>query len=207
VPRSSDCQTVASTRRVVGSCWLCGAHRTRAAAVACENRGNPDRGTPSSAIHTTSDALHVFCAIHTISSFDGAVLDTNVMARNVCRDLVFEASSHDACSHSDLGGYADGTAEALPARQTASIRWHAPMQLSGLPRVFVHTLAFSSTPSHDNAAEFSSTPSQCHCSCMVSVCSTQTAASHHSPRVGNCLTVAAQRHGEAAPYRAFMGIK
>ncbi len=49
VPRSSDCQTVADTRRVVGSCWLCGAHRARAAAVACENRGNPDRGTPSSA--------------------------------------------------------------------------------------------------------------------------------------------------------------
>ena len=138
MPRSSDCQTVADTSRVVGSCWLCGAHRTRAAAVACENRGNPfcfcknnkrtidrDRGTPSSAIHTTSDALHAFCAIHTISSFDGAALDANVMARNVCRDLVFEASSHDACSHSDLGGCADGTAEALPARQTASIRcWH-----------------------------------------------------------------------------------
>ena len=27
VPRSNDCQTVADTRRVVGSCWLCGAHR------------------------------------------------------------------------------------------------------------------------------------------------------------------------------------
>ena len=37
----------ADTRLVVGSCWLCGAHRTRATAVACENRGNPDRGTPS----------------------------------------------------------------------------------------------------------------------------------------------------------------
>ena len=27
VPLSNDCQTVADTRRVVGSCWLCGAHR------------------------------------------------------------------------------------------------------------------------------------------------------------------------------------
>ena len=35
----------------------------------------------------------------------------------------------------------------------------APVQLSGLPRVFVHALAFSSTPSHADAAEFSSTPS------------------------------------------------
>ena len=33
VPLSSDCQTVADTRRVVGSCWLCGAHRARAAAA------------------------------------------------------------------------------------------------------------------------------------------------------------------------------
>jgi hypothetical protein len=154
-----------------------------------------------------ADALHELCAIHTVSSFDGAALDASEMARNVCRDLVFEASSHDACSHSDLGGCADGTAEALPARQTASIRcWHAPMQLSGLPRVFVHALAFSSTPSHANAAEFWSTPSQCHCSCTRSVCSTQPAASHHSPRVCNCLTVVAPRHGEAAPHRAFMGI-
>ena len=34
VPRSNDCQTVADTRRVVGSCWLCGAHRACAAALA-----------------------------------------------------------------------------------------------------------------------------------------------------------------------------
>jgi hypothetical protein len=47
----------------------------------------------------------------------------------------------------------------------------------------------------------------CHCSCMRSVSSTRTAASHNSPRVCNCLTVAALRHGETALYRAFMGIK
>ena len=40
--------------------------------------------------------------------------------------------------------------------------------------------AFSSTPSHASAVEFSSTPSQCHCSCTRSVCSTQPAASHLS---------------------------
>jgi hypothetical protein len=40
-----------------------------------------------------------------------------------------------------------------------------------------------------------------------SVCSTQPAASHHSPRVSNCLTVVAQRHGVAAQHLAFMGIK
>jgi len=40
-----------------------------------------------------------------------------------------------------------------------------------------------------------------------SVCSTQSAASHHSTRVGNCLTVASLWHGVAAAYLAFMGIK
>ena len=47
----------------------------------------------------------------------------------------------------------------------------------------------------------------CGCSCTRSVSSTQPAASHHSPRVSNCLTVAAQRHGAAAPHRVVMGIK
>jgi len=124
----------------------------------------------------------------TQSAIDGAALDARVMARNVCRDLVFEASSHAACSHSDLGGCADGTAEALPARQTASIRcWHAPMQLSGLPRVFVHALAFSSTPSHADAAEFSSTPSHAAAAAHA-LCSF-----HHSPRVRQLSCSAAQR--------------
>jgi len=45
------------------------------------------------------------------------------------------------------------------------------------------------------------------CSCTRSVSSTQPAASHNSPSVCNCLTVADQRHSEAAPHRAFMGIK
>ena len=49
-----------------------------------------------------------------------------------------------------------------------------------MPRVFVHALAFSSTPSHADAAEFSSTPS--HAALL-------------------------QRHGAAAPHRAVMGIK
>jgi len=53
----------------------------------------------------------------------------------------------------------------------------APMQLSGLPRVFVHALAFSSTPSHANAAEFSSTPSHAAAAARA-LCSF-----HHSPRV------------------------
>jgi hypothetical protein len=153
-------------------------------------------------------ALHTICAIHTVSCFHGASTDEIAMARNVCLDLVFEASRHDACSHSDLGCCTDSAAEALSARQTTSICcWHKPVQLSGLPRVFVHALAFSSTPSHANAAEFSSTPSQCHCSCTRSVCSTQPTASHHSSRVCNCLTVAALQHGMAALHRAFMGIK
>ena len=37
--------------------------------------------------------------------------------------------------------------------------------------------------------------------CTRSVRSTQPAASHHSPRVGNCLTVAHPRHGVATPHR------
>ena len=76
-----------------------------------------------------------------------------------------------------------------------------PVQLSGLPRVFVHALVFSSTPSHADAAEFSSCPRmqlQLHALCALSttclVC-------------GNCLTVVAPRHGAAAPHRAVMGIK
>ena len=39
VSLSSNCQTVAYTRRVVGSCWLCGSHRTCAAAVALRGCG------------------------------------------------------------------------------------------------------------------------------------------------------------------------
>ncbi len=37
LPLCIDCQTVADTRRVVGSCWLCGSHRSRAAAAAAES--------------------------------------------------------------------------------------------------------------------------------------------------------------------------
>ena len=51
------------------------------------------------------------------------------------------------------------------------------VQMSGLPRVFVHALAFSSTPSHANAAEFSSTPSHA-AAAAHDLCSF-----HHSPRV------------------------
>jgi hypothetical protein len=148
VPRSSDCQTIADTRRVVGSCWLCGAHRTRAAAAACETRGNPDRGMSSSAFHTTSQ-------------------------RPACVALY------------------------NPHSQPLE----AQVQLSGLPRVFVHALAFSSTPSHAYAAEFSSTPSHATAAAHA-LCSF-----HHSPRVRQCLTVVAPRHSAAPPHRAVMGIK
>jgi hypothetical protein len=58
-----------------------------------------------------------------------------------------------------------------------SVSLEAMVQLSGLPRVFVHALAFSSTPSHDNAAEFSSTPSHAAAAAHA-LCSF-----HHSPRV------------------------
>ena len=85
-----------------------------------------------------------------------------------------------------------------------SVALEALVQLSGLTRVFVHALAFSSTPSHADAAEFSSTPSHAaaaaHALCSFHLC-------HHSPRVSNCLTVVAQRHGVAAQHLAFMGIK
>jgi len=77
----------------------------------------------------------------------------------------------------------------------------AQVQLSGLPRVFVHSLAFSSTPSHAYAAEFSSTPSHTAAAAHV-LCSF-----HHSPRVLQCLTVVAPRHSVAGPHRTVMGIK
>ena len=89
------CCRAVPRRRMVGSCWLCGAHRTRAAAAACETRGNPDRGMSSSAFHTTSQRP-AYVALY------------------------------------------DPHSQPL----------EAPVQLSGLPRVFVHALAFSSTPSH-----------------------------------------------------------
>ena len=132
VPLSSDCQTVADTRRVVGSCWLCGAHRTRAAAAACETRGNPDRGMSSSAFHTTSQRP-AYVALY------------------------------------------DPHSQPL----------EAPVQLSGLPRVFVHALAFSSTPSHAAAA-------------ARDLCSL-----HHSPRVRQLSDsrCSAARRGSTAPGR------
>jgi len=118
------CCRAVPRRRMVGSCWLCGAHRTRAAAAACETRGNPDRGMSSSAFHTTSQRP-AYVALY------------------------------------------DPHSQPL----------EAPVQLSGLPRVFVHALAFSSTPSHADAAEFSSTPSHAAAAAHA-LCSF-----HHSPRV------------------------
>ena len=58
-----------------------------------------------------------------------------------------------------------------------SVALEAPVQLSGLPRVFVHALAFSSTPSHANAAEFSSTRSH------AAAAARDLCSFHHSPRV------------------------
>ena len=58
-----------------------------------------------------------------------------------------------------------------------------------------------------HASVWIATSFACGCSCTRSVSSTQPAASHHLPRVGNCLTVATQRHNAAAPHRAVMGIK
>ena len=54
------------------------------------------------------------------------LLDTLAIVRSVVNNLVFVASSHNACSHSDFDGGADGTADALPTRQTSKLRcWHA----------------------------------------------------------------------------------
>jgi hypothetical protein len=54
------------------------------------------------------------------------LLDTIAIVRSVVSHLVFVASSHNACSHSDFDGGADGTADALPTRQTSKLRcWHA----------------------------------------------------------------------------------
>ena len=133
----------------------------------------------------------------TQSAIDGAALDARVMARNVCRDLVFEASSHAACSHSDLGGCADGTAEALPARQTASIRcWHARCNCLDCHEFSSTPLRFRPHPRMPMQLSFRPHPRmqlQLHTICALSttrlVC-------------GNCLTVVAPRHGAAAPHRA-----
>jgi hypothetical protein len=53
------------------------------------------------------------------------LLGVSAIARNVDSDLVFAASSGDACSHSDLCGIADCVEHALPASQTPRLRcWH-----------------------------------------------------------------------------------
>ena len=98
VPWSSDCQTVADTSGVVGSCWLCGTHRTRAAAAQRETRGNPDRGMSSSTFHTTSQ-------------------------RPACVALYYPHSQP----------------------------LEAQVQLSGLPRVFVHSLVMILKPREADA--------------------------------------------------------
>ena len=99
VPRSRDCQTSQLPTR--GEWWEAAGCveltervqlQWHAKIVAIQTKARP-------AVQSTqpADALHTLCTIHTISSFDGAALDASVMARNVCRDLVFEASSHAAC--------------------------------------------------------------------------------------------------------------
>jgi len=82
-----------------------------------------------------------------------------------------------------------------------SVTLEATVQLSGLTRVFVHVLAFSSTPSHANTAEFSSTPSHAAAAALA-LCSF-----HHLPRVLQLSDSCAPRHSAAAPHRAVMGIK
>jgi hypothetical protein len=64
-----------------------------------------------------------------------------------------------------------------------SVTLEATVQLSGLTRVFVHVLAFSSTPSYANTAEFSSTPS--HAAAAARVCALSTTCLVCC----NCLTV------------------
>ena len=154
VPLSNDCQTVADTRRVVGSCWLCGAHRACAAAVALrgcgrklsclgmrgcgrKRKGVDENSWQSRQLHRRFQRLTVW-----------------IVQSNVCRALA-------GCVERTAG----------------------------------------------HASVWTATSFACGCSCTRSVSSTQPAASHHSPRVGNCLTVVALRHGEAAQHRVFMGIK
>jgi hypothetical protein len=79
-----------------------------------KTRGNPDRGTRVSAVHSThpAAALHAPCVIQQQATVM-VLLDASAIARNVGRDLVFAASRRAACSHSDLG-CANYGAEALP---------------------------------------------------------------------------------------------
>jgi len=129
------------TRQVVGSCWQCGSHRTRAAQLQPHAKLVAIQTEACPAVCSTQPAndLHtLLCEIHTVSRFHSVALET-------------------------------------------------PVQLSGLPRVFVHTLAFSSTPSHANAAEFSSTPSHAAAAAHA-LCSF-----HHSPRVRQLSCSATQR--------------
>jgi hypothetical protein len=77
------------------------------------------------------------------------------------------------------------------------------MPRSGLPRVFVRALACTSMQTFGG---------RCSCTSSVHVRSTQTASSQQHSRsillvCGDRRTVAAPRHGAAAPQRAGMGIK
>jgi hypothetical protein len=90
-----------------------------------------------------------------------------LIARNAGHDLVFVASCRDACSHSDLGGCADGAAVTLlRGRQHGFLRVPRP----GLPRIFVRALACRSIQTSGG-----------RCSCTQYVRSTQPAAAQRTP--------------------------
>ena len=50
-----------------------------------------------------------------------SLLDASTIARNVGRHLVFAASRRAVCSHSDLGGCADGSASWVGGLKTACL--------------------------------------------------------------------------------------
>ena len=93
-----------------------------------KTRGNPEpRHTRASnkVLRSASMAVHLTAADLARVML---LLDASTIARNVGRHLVFAASRRAVCSHSDLGGCADGSAswvggvnQVLDLRQRASV--------------------------------------------------------------------------------------
>jgi len=100
------------------------------------------------------------------------LLDVSMIARNVGSNLVFAASSRAASSHSDLGVCINTDTDNLPTLQTTRLLAGTRMLQSGLPRVFVITLAYMGMQTSGG-----------RCSCTLSAHSTQSATAQHSPRV------------------------
>jgi hypothetical protein len=149
--------------RQVGSCWLCGSHRACAAAAACETRGNPDRGTPSSAFHTTSQRpACVALAIHTVSLFHSVALEASVQQSGLPRVVVHALAFSSTPSHANAAEFSSTPSHAAAAARDLCSPHHSPRVRQLSPANDLHALLWRSTQS----ASFIVFRWKCRCNCL-----------------------------------------